>query len=346
MNFDNIPLLIYRISLGKFYFEHDGEDYLLYSPSIELKYESELLYDSIITDNKYEDWIRKENLDNILSRLGIWNKDHENMLKHLESKIENAKADLYLNRLNKDKQKTLRKDLENFKKTLNNLYAKKHSMDYLTLEDHASIKKSEYIVLNTLYYKNSNKRVFDNDTSKINFEYFNDLLSIISLYFIDIQTYKKISRHEMWKSIFNTNKENPFNKNGCELTDEQRTLMSVSIMYDRIYENPECPEEYVIEDDDMLDGWMLIQKKKNEQSKKQSAASDILNKHGNAREIFITGNKEDISTILDLNSPESKNIINQRVKLISKSQDGIDESSLPDVQLDMLQHKNVNTKRK
>lgn len=346
MVFDNIPLLIYRISLGKFYFDHNNEEYILYSPSNELKYESELLYDSIIIDNKYEDWIRKENLNHILNKLGIWNKDHDTMLKNLESKIDNSKADLYVNRLNKDKQKIIRKDLENFKKSLNRLYSTKHSMDYLTLEDHASIKKSEYIVLNTLYYKNSNKRVFNNKTSEIDFEFFNNLLSTISSYFIDIQTYKRIARNEMWKSIFHTNKDNPFNKSGCDLTDEQRTLISVSIMYDRIYENPECPEDYVIEDDDMLDGWMLIQKKKSEQSKKQSAVSDILNKHGNAKEIFISGNKEDISSILDLNSFESKNIIKQRAKLISQSQDGLEESNLPDVQLDMLQHKNVNTKRK
>jgi hypothetical protein len=333
---DNILLLIYRISLGKLVFSYDNETYILYAPSHETKYESELIYSNIIEDQKYEDWWRKENLSYILTKLGIWNPDYDKALTKVEKNIENSKFSLYSNRLNNDKIKNIRRDLDNYKKEYQRLLGIKHSLDYLTLEDFAETKKNQFIITQCLHYKNSNNKVFEENLNDIDYNKFDKIISSIAQYMISIEIYKQIARHESWKMIWYANKNNIFGKPAIELTDEQKTLISISNMYDKIYEHPECPVELVIDDDDMLDGWMIDQKRKNEASKKEASNQDIVNKHSKAKEIFIVGDEENIEEINSLNSLQSKHIIKQRNRVIKNNTDGVDEINLPDVKQELL----------
>jgi hypothetical protein len=146
-----------------------------------------------------------------------------------------------------------------------------------------------------------------------------------------------VARSEQWKAIWNSNKNNLFNKASYDLSDEQKTLISISNMYDRIYEHPECPGEDVLNDDDILDGWMIYQRNKAVKIIKQNSSQELANKHKNAKEIFVVANKEDVNDILDLNSGLSSSIIKQRRNMIVKSKDGVDEVNLPDVQMELLQ---------
>jgi hypothetical protein len=154
---------------------------------------------------------------------------------------------------------------------------------------------------------------------------------------ISIEDYKNVARSEQWKAVWNSNKNNLFNKSAYDLSDEQKTLISISNMYDRIYEHPECPGDDVINDDDILDGWMIYQRNKADKIKKQNIAQEIANKHKNAKEIFIVADKEDVNDIFDLNSSVSSSIIKQRRGLIRNSKEGVDEVNLPDVQMELLQ---------
>lgn len=331
---DNVPLLINRIILGKLIFEYNNCWYILYSPSCEIKYEAELLYEGILSDNRFDDWWRKDGLDHILSRLGLWQKEDDKIIDKVQKNIESNKLSLYLNRLNASKVKSIRKDLSNYKDELNRLFGRKHSLDYLTLEDFANHKKNEYIITKSLFYKD-NTQVFPSDSDNIDYNLFENLANTISYHMITIETYKKIARHESWKMIWYANKSNIFDRPSSLLTEEQKTIISISNMYDKIYEHPECPPESVIDDDDMLDGWMIEQKRKNEAAKKGNNTT-LANKHNNAKEIFVVGDREDVSEINSLNSLESQHIIKRRNKLIQNSTDGVDEINLPDVQQELL----------
>ena len=214
-------------------------------------------------------------------------------------------------------------------------------MDYLTLENFAQTKKNEYIIANSLYYKQSNEKVFNTHIDDINYNEFEKLTSAVSKHIITIEIYKTIARHETWKMIWYANKNNIFDKPASRLTDEQKTLISVSNMYDKIYEHPECPPDFVIEDEDMLDGWMIEQKRKNEASKKENSNQDILSKHNKAKEIFVVGDKEDIDEIQSMNSLQSQHIIKQRSRIIKNAENGVEEINLPDVKQELLQKLNI-----
>jgi hypothetical protein len=339
MNGENIQLLVHRISLGHLYFKYNNVDYIYVSPTTDIKYEAELFYEQIINDNKFESWITQDALKKFLEKIECWTKEDEELLKSTEKNLEKLKLNLYYSRLQKEKVNKIKKDIEWSKDSINKLLKRKHSFDYLTLEDYAAFQKNEYLFIQSIFYRKNKERVFDSNPDYNNFI---NITSHIAENFINIETYKKIARNEYWKTLWNSNKNNVFNKAAYQLTDEQKTLINISIMYDRIYENPECPQDFVIEDDDMLDGWMLDQKQKNDNLKKEKTAEDLLNKHKNAKEVFVVSSREDAGNIFDLNSPDSNRIIKQRSRVISKAQDdGIDEFNLPDVKQDIFMKTNT-----
>lgn len=337
MNTDNIHLLVHRISLGKLYFRYKDIGYVYINPSTEIKYEAELLYHQILEDNKFESWMTQKDLDNFLKKIEVWDEQDQELLKTTEKNLEKLKLSLYVNRLQKEKVTKIKKDIEWSKESINKLLKRKHSFDYLTLEEYASFQKNEFIFVNSIFYRANNKKVFDDNPE---YDFFMAITSCITNNFINIESYKKIARSEYWKTLWNSNKNNVFNKAAYELTDEQKTLINISIMYDRIYENTECPPEFVIEDDDMLDGWMLDQKQKMDNLKKEKAGDELLSKHKNAKEIFVISNKEDAENIFALNTLDSSKTLKQRIKAINNSKDGIDECKLPDVQRELLMKAN------
>ena len=91
----------------------------------------------------------------------------------------------------------------------------------------------------------------------------------------------------MWRGYWNADKTNIFDKCTTELTDEQRALLNISRMYDNIYEHPECPDDKIIEDDDALDGWMILQKRKNDKDKKKSQFDSSNPNLKNSGEVFV-----------------------------------------------------------
>jgi hypothetical protein len=338
-NHDNISLLIQRISLGKLFFIFNNCRYYVDSASLVIKYEAELLYEQFIEENLFEPFIRKDNLNIILQKLNLWDSEDDNLLSETEKKLENTKLNLYKHRLNKQKKESYKDNIKEIKESINKLLLRKHSLDYITLEDAASTKKSDFIFINTIKYYDSNQLVFENDVNSIDSTFYSSIINEISNYSITMEQYKKIARHESWRTIWNSNKNNIFNKPSVELTDEQKSLLNISSMYDRVYEHHEAPDETVINDDDMLEGWMIYQKRKSEAASKENKANDILSKHGDAKEIFIVGEKEDVEDIYSLNSYESNRIVKQRQSVIKQTQE-IDEINLPDVRSELLQRAN------
>jgi hypothetical protein len=119
------------------------------------------------------------------------------------------------------------------------------------------------------------------------------------------------------------------------LTDDQRTLINISRMYDSIYDHAECPSDNIIDDDDMLEGWMIFQKRKNEQLKNQQKVDNLNPKLKNAQEVFLMADsKESFEEIMSLNSPEAKYKIKEKLAYIGTVGE-VKDSQLPDVQRDL-----------
>lgn len=335
MNDADIEFLLYRIFSSKLFFYYKNEKYELLSPSNQIRYDAQLLYNNIINEEKYNDWLREENLERILISLGLWTMDTNTIIKSLSKKIDDIKVMIYSDRNFKDKLKKHRKDLDGANKQLVSIQQKKSEMFTHTLEGYASSIKNEYIICKTLY-KNDQK-VFEDDVANNENSYtlFNNIVSEINNHVIESSDFKKLARNNIWRMYWNCNKNNIFPGPVTEWTFDQRTLVSISKMYDNVYEHPECPEDSVIDDDDMLDGWMIFQRRKIENQKKQQKIDNLNPKLQKAQEVFlIADNAEETEEILSLNSQESLFKMKQRESFLNQK-GSASHLELPDVQMDL-----------
>ena len=111
-------------------------------------------------------------------------------------------------------------------------------------------------------------------------------------------------------------------------------------MYDNVAEHPDFPR-FVI-DDDVLDGWFIFQK---EREKKQAEFDNRNNKKmDNAQEVFLMVNEnQSAEEIMDLNDPMAKARFQSKMNYLKQNRGKeIEESKLPDVQMDIMNQRAEN----
>lgn len=331
----DIEKKIYRVLSGKLLFNCNNKTYTLICPKPIIKYKANLIYESIINDEKYNEWIRSENLDRYMKYLGVWDNQIETFMKNSDKEIENLKVSLFNNRLNSKLTDKTRNQLNNLRSRVNQLASVKQTYYNQTLEGYADSIKQEYIIINTVYHKN--KKVFDKFGSFHNsLEMFNNILSEIDKQTLSDSDYRKMAKSDLWRSFWNVGKQQTFKPPVSTWTSEQLSLVSYTMMYDTIYEHPEKPPESVINDDDMLDGWMIVQRRNIEKNQKQDQLLKGSSKLGKAQEVFIfTDSADGVKEIMSMNSDEAVLDIKQREYSIQKN-NIIEHSKLPDVQKDLM----------
>lgn len=316
MNDSDLELLLYRIINKVLIFYYEDKEYILHQPNKKIKYKAEIIYSNIINDEKYDDWLRLEDTENYLIRLGLWMPNTKELIKNIENSINKTKIDLFRHYRAPQERKNNKKQLSRLNNQLNTILNTKNEFASNTLEFHAMNIKNQYIIANTLKHKN--KKIFTSDN--IDSVFFNALLRQINQHNINIEQYKILSRSQLWRSYWNAGKSNVFPNNVTDWSDDQRILVNISKMYDSVYEHPECPDDDIIEDDDALDGWMLLQKQNRNKDKKEKQLQSTNPRLKNAQNVYLTANsREDIQEIQDLNDPVSKALISQDNKIIRSS---------------------------
>lgn len=342
-----LSMYISRVLSGFYIFIYNNKKYKLVYPDIQLKYEAELYAQDEYDHNKFNDWISEEDIVYHLIDAGLWSHNGDDNLKNIEKQIDNLKIDLYKNHINPTKVKTIKRTLSNTVGTYHRLYKIRHSLDQYTTEGYTQQLKNHYILVNSLYDTNNNKVFTQYDNA--DFRLLDDLSSSISENIIDVSTFRCIARSDIWKNYWSANEHNLFDRATINWTDEQKTLIILTKMYSSAYEHPECPPQTVMDDDDMFDGWMLVQKEENEKIKNKNRTEKLLGGKNldKAGEVFVMANsKEEAKNIFDLNDANSRNIIKERTTFINRtgSDSSVSESSLPDVQRNLVVQANQNFK--
>ena len=143
-----------------------------------------------------------------------------------------------------------------------------------------------------------------------------------SLILADTQT-RELARNEPWRSLYILKDELELfsNEKGRHLSLDQKGLLIWSRMYDNVQESIECPTDDVIADDDMLDGWFIIQRKKAESEKAKSELEERTQneKIMNSDEVYVfTDSKKEAKTIEGMNSLDASMIKKERFGLIKQ----------------------------
>ena len=150
---------------------------------------------------------------------------------------------------------------------------------------------------------------------------------------------REIARSEPWRSIWAVQKADSFHTPAQEWTDSQRYLASFSKMYDNVYESTECPPDSVVQDDDVLDGWFIQQRKKRDEAKQEQSTDHHFGNHkGRGRqELFVMArNQDEANAILNQNDAAGKAIIQTRKQVLKNAGgEAVLEQDMPDVKRDL-----------
>lgn len=333
MEFYEREFFIYRLMSGYVKLDIGNTVIKVVNPDADVKMEAQLEYakeygraieDGILTDAEVEQMLIEEK---------YWSEEMQKQMdKIIPDHIEYWKIQLFNNYLKSNTCKTIRGYLAAAKKELARLYALRHSYDFTTCEGLASLAKSKCLMRLSSYYTDG-KPVdwLSHNIEKVIDEYHRLLLNAEQL--------RELARTSPWNNIWHTYRKagNKLFKNES-LTDEQIVLISWSTNYDSIYESPECPPDSVIEDDDMLDGWLAIQKKKREKSRNESAITGAISGNdriNNSGEIYVVAETtEDIEKIESLNNPLAMSIKKARAAQLQR-EGYVPEAGFQDVQREL-----------
>lgn len=316
---------ISRIKAGYIPVSLGQKRFLVYSPNTDtILLANEIYleeYNRGIEEGLFEDY----DIYELLVLNNMWTETDENNLNDIVPKhIEYWKKELYNSVLKSNTRSRIRKYLSAAKDELVKLYNTRHCFDHMTCIGYANYVKNMFIISESTRYKNKKVNWNKIDLNWIMNSYHEKLL--------DSDKIRVLARTYPWNNLWPNLKTNGRIFDNVDLTTEQQMLISWSSMYDRIYESPDCPPEEVIEDDDMLDGWLLIQKeKRDKERKKQEVESATNSKINNADDIFIMAETfEDAKKISLLNDARGNRVKQQRLSQIKK-EGVVPEQRLTDV---------------
>ena len=277
------------------------------------------LADEIMTEQQIEVWMNES---------GLWTAEHETKLEGLKQDLEKLKTEIYNNRHEVKLREKIRRYIRGCEKALSVTSREKNQYFHNSREGYALSEKVSWIIQNSTYHNNT---IYNFQEIPINYvvdEWQKSILSESNI--------RELAREEPWKSLWSIRENSQIKLfNGgldVQLTINQKNLVIWSQIYDNIQESLDCPSEEVIKDDDLLDGWFLIQNKKRKSEKlEKEFEQEIKNeKIKNSSEIFIIANdSKNKQRIEQLNSPVALAIKQQRAQYIQENKN-VKHHDLPD----------------
>lgn len=292
----------------------------IHEPNSEDLFEAQNIYVEVFEEALMDGAMTEGEILNFMQENYLWTEMNEyDLTKGIPKTIDDLKVEIYNNFLDEMSLLVLRTNLKYEQEKLNKLYSLKHQYDHLTCNGIAAFMKNYYLFENCTKLKG--KKDYDwSGCSVIK------VMNFKNSQLLSDSTLRSISKYDQWKALWQTAKKNGqlFNCSSVDMTDEQRRLTFWSMFYDNVYEHHESPPEEIINDDDAIDGWAILQRRERE---KEKGAKDIDKKLGgnkirNAQEVFVVAkNPKHAKTIEDLNSPRVKALKQARMNQLNKNGD-------------------------
>ena len=315
----------------------DGLSFRLYSPSIDDLYDANDVYeDAYAAAKELGGWGDEEALG-LLAYKGFWTAKQEEELKLVEEDINKLKMGMFECAFDTPRLDMSRKYLATAKSKLAELTKLRHSYDYLTCHGIATIAKLKYVAGICLRTRDGG-RVFQGDGFwRESSGLLSQVMEAAAKHGVDDSVVRDLARNEPWRLYWACKKTDTplFSLPVVNMSVEQRLLVFWSNIYDSVYESSDCPPDNVIKDDDILDGWFLIQKKKREDAVTKHRLEEGLasnEKIRSAQEVFVlAGSQKDAQNVDILNTGEALRVKQERLAALKRA-GSLREDQMPDTQ--------------
>jgi hypothetical protein len=273
----------------------------------------------------------------LLMELGLWTEEKQKLLLSLPKEIEQFKVGLLDSRFRSSENASIRKALTRAKETLHSLQSERNVYYHYSANGVADMAKARLLLAFALRYPDG-RPVFADEEAYWNSEdtIIEEAMVTYGQTRLDEATLRELARTDPWRSIWNarTTEGKLFGVPASMHTEEQIALVEISSLYEKVYSSPDCPDEEILSDDDMFDGWLIKQKRKHESElKSRNVSQDISNeKISKAQEVFLVAeNDDDARRVMELNDDFARSIQKQRFSYLNKK-GVVNEQDMPDTQ--------------
>lgn len=264
----------------------NNSTYIIRKPTTEQLLLAQIVYDDILARYKYDGMMTDEDTFNVLVLNGFIKLDYEATMKKAQENLDSKKVELFkLAAASKKEQEAVRKTIRMIKQKIDEQIEIRHSFDYFTLNGFAQWIRNRYLTSLNVYDKAGTK--IENPDNR--------LVDVLTRYRLiaepSLEELREIARNEPWVSYWRVG---GFETLGCAggLSHTQKNMLLVSKMYDNAYAHPDCPSDAVIEDDDMFDGWMIEERRKQEAEKGKKTVEQSFGPQSDHDEVFVMAKEE------------------------------------------------------
>lgn len=287
----------------------------------------------------------EENLRSMIIS-GTWSaKNEETLEKILPEHIDKWKVSIYESYFRSLTKESFRKYLDTARGEQNKLYSIKHMYDAYTAEGIATFAKNLHLFMNSCFDRNGKMVNWDDMDPVV--EMTNYQNAVLEQSFL-----RELSRTSPWSSYWMIHKKSGIPIfHSKHLNIEQNVMIQWTSLYDSVHEANDCPIDEIIEDDDALDGWLIINRKKREGEKNKTLLDTLSDKVGNASEIFMVAETpEDAARIRSLNDQRANSVVNNRINQVRKrgiiqDQDFADQKERIIMEANQMNSKSINGAR-
>ena len=312
---------ISKIVSGIVYLEFDGETLVVNQPSALDRYMGQKIYDQKFDEAIANGVSTREEIHKSLIENKLWSEEEEEELKAIPDKVEDIKVNLYKSYASFKAKEQIRKNLYEHKKRFSELTRKKGRFDSDSAEGYAANCRDAYLLCCSVTNIEGEKFLKSYDYLGEDYVICESILKTYYENYVHDYIARQLCKKEPWKSIWTSSKseKSVFGKPAADLTTEQKNIISWSRMYDSIYENPDCPPDEVIEDDDMIDGWLILQARERKNAKLKAVGESITSNVKGDEVYVMADSPQDAHRIYSLNDSNSRMSIRQREQEIQQA---------------------------
>jgi len=330
-----LRLKLQKILVGYIKCKIGNSIYNIQSPTPIHIYEADCLCQETYKDAVLIGVFSEDELYKYLLHNNLWSLKKQDRMITLPSIMDNLKCDLWYSytKFQGKRCDQLRKQISKNNEELRELSKEKYKYDIYAAHGVASLVRTEYLVSCNLL---KDGHVFDIDDNAYL------LKNLTEAYFesqVSDSEIRKLSQTNAWRNTWSAGKNSQelFGIPAIYMTEEQKSLIGWSKLYNNVYESMDCPPDEVIEDDLLLDGWLIVQSRKRNDDKQEKLGQKHKGKASGAQEVFIPAEtREDAQRINALNSPHAQAIKRQRAKMMARH-GKVKEEHMPDSRMAIQQ---------
>lgn len=323
-----------RIISGRTRCRIDDQVFRVVPLTREQKYTSNEIYRDTLDDSIRFGLMSEAEIVFEMRQRNVWTDADEAELAKLTAAVEDMKVGLYEHWFQSAARQKIRLALDKGKAEVERLESILHGKDHLTQTGVAMTAKARYLIGSSLILPDGTPYWTDFDGWNRPDVLIDAVIEKMTKHRLRETGMRELARSEPWRSTWSSREHcgrGLFDIASVDMTDDQKNLILWSGLYDSVRDHPDAPAESILDDDDMLDGWLIIQRRKREAQQAKKKGDDIQNpKIRDAQEIFFMADSiEDAKKIDQMNDHAAKNTKAMRMAHLRKHKE-VNEMRMPD----------------